>query len=128
MWGRITFCPPTFKTVAPPLSLRSTIEYGLRFTLLITRRALQTRLMLTKMLIRLCECFHLGFVIGVFVYIIIIFIRLKISTSIQKISEAGCQRGTNTSVATAGFFPLDLGFLVSSGFLGIFVSNLGFFI
>jgi len=31
------------------------------------------------------------------------------------------------SVATAGFFPLDLGFLVSSGFLGIFVSNLGFF-
>ena len=52
--GRITFCPPpTFKTVAPPLSLRSTIEYGLRFTLLITRRALQTRLMLTKMLIRL---------------------------------------------------------------------------
>ena len=32
------------------------------------------------------------------------------------------------SVATAGFFPLDLGFLVSSGFLGIFVSNLGFFI
>jgi len=32
------------------------------------------------------------------------------------------------SVATAGFFPLDLGFLVSSGFLGIFVSNLFFFI
>ena len=31
------------------------------------------------------------------------------------------------SVATAGFFPLDLGFLVSSGFLGIFVINLGFF-
>jgi len=28
--------------------------------------------------------------------IIIIFIRLKISTSVQKISEAGCQRGTNT--------------------------------
>ena len=28
--------------------------------------------------------------------LIIIFIRLKISTSIQKISEAGCQRGTNT--------------------------------
>jgi len=36
-----------------------------------------------------------------------------------------------SSVATAGFFPLDLGFSGSShssGFLGIFVSNLGFFI
>jgi len=30
------------------------------------------------------------------IIIIIIFIRLKISTSIQKISEAGCQKGTNT--------------------------------
>ena len=38
------------------------------------------------------------------------------------------QSGQAGSVATAGFFPLDLGFLVSSGFLGIFVSNLGFFI
>jgi len=30
------------------------------------------------------------------IIIIIIFIRLKISTSIQKISEASCQRGKNT--------------------------------
>ena len=33
------------------------------------------------------------------------------------------------SVATARFFPLDLVFFAAaSGFLGIFVSNLGFFI